>query len=74
MPKDTLKVEIDGLTQMIDTIDSSFEEAVKIIQAMKDDGKGRLIITGMGKSGHIGQKNGGNVCVNGHTVLFCTPR
>lgn len=71
--KDTLTTEIDGLNQLIKTIDSSFEEAVKTIQTMKDIGKGRLIITGMGKSGHIGQKMAATFASTGTPSYFVHP-
>lgn len=52
----TLKAEIDGLQALSAAIDESFAAAVQTIQHMKDRRGGRLIVTGMGKSGHIAQK------------------
>lgn len=54
--KATIRSEIDGLHQLELGIDQNFAEAVATIQTMKDAHKGRLIITGMGKSGHVGLK------------------
>jgi arabinose-5-phosphate isomerase len=71
--KDTLKVEIDGLNQLINAIDSSFEKAIETIQTMKKIGKGRLIITGMGKSGHIGQKMAATFASTGTPSYFVHP-
>ncbi|MGC6745579.1 SIS domain-containing protein [Escherichia coli] len=32
--------------------------------------KGKVVVMGMGKSGHIGRKNGGNVCQHRYTFIF----
>ena len=71
--QDTLRTEIQGLNQLMDTLDSSFETAVQAIQDMKDGGKGRLIITGMGKSGHIGQKMAASFASTGTPSYFVHP-
>lgn len=71
--KDTIKTEIDGLRQLLDGIDSNFETAVQTIQSMKDTGKGRLIITGMGKSGHIGLKMAASFASTGTPSYFVHP-
>jgi len=71
--KDTLKTEIAGLTQLSDAIDDHFVTAVDTIQGMKDTGKGRLIITGMGKSGHIGQKMAASFASTGTPSYFVHP-
>ncbi len=71
--KDTLKIEIEGMTELMNSIDSNFEAAVSTIQAMKDIGKGRLIITGMGKSGHIGLKMAASFASTGTASYFVHP-
>ncbi len=71
--KGTLKIEIDGLNQLMQSLDSSFERAVQAIQDMKDAGRGRLIITGMGKSGHIGQKLAASFASTGTPSYFVHP-
>lgn len=50
--KSTLKAESDAITKAIDFLNDDFIESVKAIF----NTKGRLIITGIGKSAHIGQK------------------
>lgn len=52
----TIATEIDGLNALSKSLDQNFVNAIKIIQAMKDKGRGRLIIAGIGKSGHIAKK------------------
>lgn len=52
----TLTTEIAGLSALSDSLNDEFIKAIAAIQAMKDKGKGRLIIAGIGKSGHIARK------------------
>ncbi len=52
----TLATEIEGLNALSKSLDQNFVKAVEIIQTMKDTGRGRLIIAGIGKSGHIAKK------------------
>ena len=50
--KATIQSEIDALENLLQSIDENFEEAVDLIRCTP----GRVIITGVGKSGHIGKK------------------
>ncbi len=52
----TLATEIDGLNALAKSLDHNFVKAIEVIQAMKDKGRGRLIVAGIGKSGHIARK------------------
>jgi len=52
----TLAIEIDGLNALAKSLDKNFVNAVNTIQAMKDKGRGRLIVAGIGKSGHVARK------------------
>lgn len=52
----TLAMEIEGLTALAQSLDSRFEKAIDIIQTMKSGGRGRLIVAGIGKSGHVARK------------------
>jgi len=71
--KDTLETEIIGLRKLAENIEESFVNAVETIQTMKDHGKGRLIVTGMGKSGHIGQKMAATFASTGTPSYFVHP-
>ena len=71
--RQTLETEINGLRQLADNIDERFVTAIQTIQTMKDEGKGRLIITGMGKSGHIGQKMAATFASTGTPSYFVHP-
>lgn len=52
----TLATEIEGLQALAKSLDQNFVKAIETIQAMKDKGRGRLIVAGIGKSGHIARK------------------
>ncbi len=70
---DTLTTEIAGLTALKDALQrdetSAITRAVKLIQASK----GRLILTGMGKSGHIGRKLAATFSSTGTPAYFVHP-
>ncbi|MEA5002369.1 MAG: SIS domain-containing protein [Christensenella sp.] len=50
--KGKIKAEADALYTVAEQVDSSYVEAIDAIM----NSKGRLIITGLGKTGHIGKK------------------
>ena len=50
--KKVIDIEIQGIKKLYKSIDSNFEKAVKKLSKVK----GRVIITGVGKSGHIASK------------------
>lgn len=52
----TLTTEIAGLTALSASLDHEFTSAINAIQTMKDKGRGRLIVAGIGKSGHVARK------------------
>ena len=64
--KKTLKAECDAIAKTLTLLDEDFENAVKAIF----NTKGRLIITGIGKSAHIGQKIVATLNSTGTPSLF----
>jgi len=52
----TIEMEIDGLKELAASLDQNFVAAVDAIHTMKSDRRGRLIVAGIGKSGHIAKK------------------
>jgi arabinose-5-phosphate isomerase len=62
-------VEADALQAMAARIDASFERAVDLILASK----GRVVVSGMGKSGLIGQKIASTMASTGTPALFLHP-
>jgi len=72
--KTVLDTEIKGLTALKDTLDETFTKAIEAIQAMKNAGQnGRVIVTGMGKSGHIGNKIAATMASTGTPAYFVHP-
>jgi arabinose-5-phosphate isomerase len=64
--KATIETEIAGLKALADSIDGSFSAAVDLIHACR----GRVIVTGIGKSGHIGQKIAATLASTGTPSFF----
>lgn len=67
--RETIQTEIDALNVMKDRLDDSFSRAVDIILGCK----GRVVITGMGKSGIIGRKIAATMSSTGTPSLFLHP-
>jgi len=68
-----LETEIKGMQALVEALDIRFLEAIDAIETMKQDGKGRLIITGMGKSGHVARKMAATFASTGTPSLFVHP-
>ncbi len=67
--KRVLRIEADAVAALIDRIDASFEQAVDMVL----DSKGRVVVTGMGKSGQIGKKIAATLASTGTPALFLHP-
>lgn len=67
--KDVLKIEAQSILRLVDTIDDNFARAVNLICKSK----GRVIITGIGKSGLIGRKIVATLTSTGTPALFLHP-
>ena len=61
--------ESDALAQLATNLDSSFSQAVDLIMAAK----GRVIVSGMGKSGHIARKIAATFASTGTPAQFVHP-
>ncbi len=70
-----LETEADGLTQLATSIDERFSAAVEAIHAMKNTAgnPGRLIVAGIGKSGHVGRKIAATLASTGTPAFFVHP-
>jgi arabinose-5-phosphate isomerase len=69
----TIKAEAAGLNALAESLDSEFSVAVDTIHKMKQDRRGRLIIAGIGKSGHIGKKLVATLASTGTPSHFVHP-
>ncbi|MBP5398924.1 MAG: SIS domain-containing protein, partial [Alphaproteobacteria bacterium] len=65
----TIEKEIDALNVMKKELDSSLVNALDLLQ----NTKGRVIVTGMGKSGHIARKIAATFASTGTPAFFVHP-
>jgi arabinose-5-phosphate isomerase len=70
-----LQTEINGLQALHDSLGGTFNEAVAVIHAMKqlEGTPGRLIIAGIGKSGHVARKLAATFASTGTPSYFVHP-
>lgn len=64
-----LKIEQDGLQALADSLDGPFVEALDLIEKAE----GRVVVTGMGKSGHVGNKIAATLASTGQPAFFVHP-
>lgn len=67
--KEVLRIEKEGLEELIKTLDFSFVDAVECIL----NTRGRVVITGVGKSGLIGRKISATLSSTGTPSFFLHP-
>ena len=67
--KDVLKIEADSILDLVERVGPEFKRAVEVILKAK----GRVILTGMGKSGLIGRKISATLNSTGTPSLFLHP-
>ena len=53
--QEVIQIEIDGMKSLIPQIGDDFVQLVKECVKVLDNG-GKIVVTGVGKSGHIGRK------------------
>ena len=67
--KQCLKDEAEAILALIDQVGESFEKAIELIFNCK----GKCIVTGVGKSGHIGRKIAATLASTGTPAFFLNP-
>lgn len=67
--KKVLQIEADAVSNLIDRLDNNFVRAVELMTSCE----GRVVVTGMGKSGHIGKKIACTLASTGTPSLFLHP-
>ncbi|QQZ43001.1 KpsF/GutQ family sugar-phosphate isomerase [Pseudomonas sp. SK3(2021)] len=65
----TVRLEIEAVQGLLPHIDADFVRACEMILASK----GRVVVVGMGKSGHIGNKIAATLASTGTTAFFVHP-
>ncbi|MDY6799569.1 MAG: SIS domain-containing protein, partial [Pseudomonadota bacterium] len=64
-----IEIEKSAIEALMDRIDDDFERACSVIM----DCTGRVVVTGMGKSGHIGNKIAATLASTGTPAFFVHP-
>jgi len=67
--KKVLKTEAEAVHGLIEKLDSNFEKAVEVIY----NSRGRVVVTGMGKSGLVGKKIAATLASTGTPAFFLHP-
>lgn len=71
--KKAILIEADGLKALAESLDTAFADAIETIHQMKQERRGRLIIAGIGKSGHIAKKIVATLASTGTPSHFVHP-
>ncbi len=64
-----LRLGAEGLARLADGLDQAFSQALDILQKTQ----GRIIVTGMGKSGHVANKIAATLASTGSSSFFVHP-
>src|SRR6476646_5057630 len=67
--RQVLLTEAAGLKSLADKLDSGFARAVELLLAAS----GRVVVSGMGKSGHVARKIAATLASTGTPALFVHP-
>ncbi|MDC3196394.1 KpsF/GutQ family sugar-phosphate isomerase [Gammaproteobacteria bacterium] len=65
----TIEIENRAVAELLNRVDADFVNACEIILASK----GRVVVIGMGKSGHIGKKIAATLASTGTTAMYVHP-
>lgn len=66
----TLAIEAKGLAALSASVESELGDAIERATRLVEEARGRVIVTGMGKSGHIGRKLAATFASTGTPALF----
>ena len=69
LARQVLRIEADAITALIDRLDQRFMQALEIILHCQ----GRVVVSGMGKSGHIARKIAATMASTGTPAFFMHP-
>lgn len=64
-----LETEAEAVRSLVDRLDHRFEQAVTLVESCR----GRVVVTGMGKSGLVGKKLAATLAATGTPALFLHP-
>jgi len=66
LAREVLRIEAHSVAALVDRIDADFQRAVDLLLACT----GRVVVSGVGKSGHIGRKIAATLASTGTPALF----
>ena len=66
LAREVIEIEADAVAALASRIDQAFERAVGLLLACR----GRVVVTGVGKSGHIGRKLASTLASTGTPAMF----
>ena len=69
LARKVLRTEAEAILSLVERLDGNFERAVQILA----DCRGRVVVTGMGKSGIIGRKIAATLSSTGTSAFFLHP-
>ena len=69
LARETLDIEAEALMALKSRLDARFSQAVQMMLSVQ----GRVVVTGMGKSGHIGSKIAATLASTGTPAMFVHP-
>ncbi len=64
-----LRMEADALTTLADSLSGAFHQAIELLSGIT----GRVVVSGMGKSGHVARKIAATMASTGTPALFVHP-
>ena len=69
LAREVLEIEAKAVTDLIDRLDQSFTQAVEMILGCR----GRVVVSGIGKSGHVARKIASTLASTGTPAFFVHP-
>jgi arabinose-5-phosphate isomerase len=69
LARDTLAIEAEAVQAMAERLDARFVQATQTVLGCS----GRVVVTGMGKSGHVGRKIAATLASTGTPAMFVHP-
>jgi arabinose-5-phosphate isomerase len=69
LAREVLEIEAKAVTDLIDRLDQSFTQAVELILGCR----GRVVVSGIGKSGHVARKIASTLASTGTPAFFVHP-
>jgi len=73
LARNVLEIEADAVRALIARLDQRFLDALSLIRRCVDSGHGRVIVSGIGKSGHIARKIASTMSSTGTPAYFVHP-